>query len=221
MLGDTVPANDYVLAFRRYGKDAVLGPIEFETADPHEIGLVIDVVGRTQDIADRVCAITRALLLHRDYEGRKATAGNIAFPYSPSDIAIGPVYNFKRLSPGRGGRPQGNHDHRIHGDQEHMTTLVDLARVMRSKNAGPMMLTIDVMFDDDETYRRVNASGVLSPATVAQLYDVSDNAVRIIPFDLVRTVKVTLPRRIASGDIGDTDIYGCQHHAPLANIEIP
>lgn len=102
-----------------------------------------------------------------------------------------------------------------------MTKLVDLARVLRSKNAGPMMLTVDVMFDDDAAYRRVKASNALRPATIAPLYGVSDNAVRITEFDLVRTVKVTLPRKIASGDIGDTDIYGCQHHAPIAEINIP
>ena len=58
------------------------------------MGLVIDAVGKTQEIADAVCALARSRMLHCDYEGRKATAGNLAFPFSPSDIPVGPVYEF-------------------------------------------------------------------------------------------------------------------------------
>jgi len=58
------------------------------------LGIIIDVVGRTQDIADTVCALVRSRMLHCDYPGRKATAGNLAFPFSPSDIHVGPVYAF-------------------------------------------------------------------------------------------------------------------------------
>ena len=58
------------------------------------VGIVIDVLGDTQEIADSVCALTRSKILHFDYEGRKSTAGNIAFPYSPSDFNGGPVYEF-------------------------------------------------------------------------------------------------------------------------------
>jgi len=33
-------------------------------------------------------------LLHFGYAGRKSTAGNLAFPYSPSDFKAGEVYEF-------------------------------------------------------------------------------------------------------------------------------
>lgn len=58
------------------------------------VGIVIDVIGDTQEIAESICALMRSKLLHYDYEGRKSTAGNIAFPYSPSDFNAGPVYEF-------------------------------------------------------------------------------------------------------------------------------
>ena len=93
-LGNRVSSNDYSIIFRKYGIDAVEGEIEVLKDLPHEVGIVVDVVGKTQEIANVVCSITRANLLHFDYSGRKATAGNIAFPYSPSDIPVGPVYNF-------------------------------------------------------------------------------------------------------------------------------
>ncbi len=58
------------------------------------LGIVIDVVGKTQDIADEICALVRSRMLHCDYAGRKSTAGNLAFPFSPSDIHVGEVYEF-------------------------------------------------------------------------------------------------------------------------------
>ena len=58
------------------------------------LGIIIDVVGATQEIADTVCALTRSRMLHCDYPGRKSSAGNLAFPFSPSDIHVGPEYEF-------------------------------------------------------------------------------------------------------------------------------
>lgn len=58
------------------------------------LGITIDVVADTQDIADTVCALLRSRMLHCDYEGRKSSAGNLAFPFSPSDIHVGAVYEF-------------------------------------------------------------------------------------------------------------------------------
>ena len=55
---------------------------------------MIDVVGKTQVIAVEVCALVRSRMLHCDYVGRKSTAGNLAFPFSPSDIHVGEVYEF-------------------------------------------------------------------------------------------------------------------------------
>ena len=70
--------------------------VNFKTSGGAEssLGVIIDVVGKTQEIADTVCALARSRMLHCDYEGRKTTAGNLAFPFSPSDIHVGAVYNF-------------------------------------------------------------------------------------------------------------------------------
>lgn len=104
-----------------------------------------------------------------------------------------------------------------------MTTLYDLATVLRSKNAGPFEITIDLMFDDDERYARVRDSGVLAPPAIAALYRVPAASVRVIPFDRVRAIKVTLPRTAGargSGSAGDRDVYGAQQHAPLAGLVV-
>lgn len=105
-----------------------------------------------------------------------------------------------------------------------MARLEDLATVLRSKNAGPFQITIDILFDNDETYRRVRDSGVLAPEKIGPLYDVSGQLVSVIPFDRVRAIKVTFPRRSGergSGSAFDRDVYGAQQHGPLADIDVP
>lgn len=102
-----------------------------------------------------------------------------------------------------------------------MARIRDIARVCKSKNAGPFELTIDVVFDDPALYRRVKASGALSPALFARLYGVAEEDVLFTPYDAASAFKATFPRLVASGDVGDTDVYGCQQHAPLLDIDIP
>ncbi len=78
-----------------YGKNGVMGPWEPNpTAQGHELVLLIDVLGQNQKTADSVCSLLRSSLLHFGYEGRISTAGNLAFPFSPSDISVGEVYEF-------------------------------------------------------------------------------------------------------------------------------
>ncbi len=102
-----------------------------------------------------------------------------------------------------------------------MARLVDLAQVLRSKNAGALLCTLDMMFEDEATYRRVLDSGAINVQRIADLYGVSNNEVSIIPYDVAYAIKVTIPRLARSGDPEDSDIYGAQQHAPLLDIEIP
>ena len=83
------------------------------------------------------------------------------------------------------------------------------------------VITLDMMFEDEATYRRVRDSGMITPQRIAGLYGVSDNEVAVIPYDVAYAIKVTIPRLLPSGDPGDTDVYGAQQHAPLLDIEIP
>ncbi len=94
--------------------------------------------------------------------------------------------------------------------------LYDVAQVMRSKNAGPFTLTIDLMFATHEEFERVlNASG-FTPEGVGQMYGVDATRVRI-----VLTIKVSMPRTGASsGAPGDTDVYGCGQHFPLGEMDV-
>jgi len=102
-----------------------------------------------------------------------------------------------------------------------MTPLVQLAKVLRSKNAGPFELTLDVLFDSQENYLRVKHSGQLSKQTICELYGVSKEQIHhFVFFDQALGIKITIARPISSGTVGDRDVYGAQQHAPLMNIMI-
>ena len=86
----------YHLNFIIYGRDGVMGALEPLRGNPpsHEFGIIIEAVAATQELANTICASARSTMLHYGYEGRRATAGNLAFPYSPSDFKAGEVYAF-------------------------------------------------------------------------------------------------------------------------------
>jgi hypothetical protein len=98
--------------------------------------------------------------------------------------------------------------------------LTDIAEVIRSKNAGPRRLTLDVIFATDEDYRRAAQSPALSRERIAALYGLDSSDVAVIPYPLGRAVKITLARKIMAGDPGDRDVYGAQQHTPLLGIEL-
>lgn len=98
--------------------------------------------------------------------------------------------------------------------------LVDLARVVRSKNAGPLHVTVDLMFSDEAAFSLASASPNLTVASVASLYGVKERTVQVIPFPAAYAIKVVMDRPIIAGTPGDRDAYGAQQHKPLLGIEI-
>lgn len=98
--------------------------------------------------------------------------------------------------------------------------LSDIAQVIRSKNAGPRRLTLDIMFGSDTDYQRVVKSAALGTEAIGRLYRVPAHTVKIIPYPAGRAIKIVIARGIMAGDPGDHDVYGAQQHAPLLGIEI-
>jgi hypothetical protein len=86
--------TNYYLDFKLYGKNGVMGSMEKEEMVPFELCMIIDAVSETQDLANTICSFARSTMLHFGYEDRISTAGNLAFPYSPSDFKAGEVYAF-------------------------------------------------------------------------------------------------------------------------------
>ncbi len=87
--------KDFFLDFKIYGKNGVMGMFEDGGAEAgNELMIIIEAVADTQEQADTICGFARSTMLHFGYEGRIATAGNLAFPFSPSDARMGEVYEF-------------------------------------------------------------------------------------------------------------------------------
>lgn len=98
--------------------------------------------------------------------------------------------------------------------------LIDIASVIRSKNSGPYELTFDIMFSDFDMYKKVTAANVFNPAMFADLYGIKASSVmEVINFDPAKAIKVTIERPLCSGNLGETDVYGAQQHAPLMTFE--
>ena len=101
-----------------------------------------------------------------------------------------------------------------------MPKLRDVAKVVRSKNAGPFEICFDIMFYDAETFSLVKDAGVINSALFSRLYNVSENECLFSIYDNGWAMKCTIARAIPSGHFGDSDVYGSQQSIPLGDVEI-
>jgi Domain of unknown function (DUF4387) len=100
-------------------------------------------------------------------------------------------------------------------------TLGELAAQVRSKNAGPFWLTLDVFFKNQADYQHVTGSGVLSPQSVGRLYQVDPATVQYFELPGILAVKISFPRPVTAGSFTDRDLHGGQQHVPLVGLRIP
>ena len=89
-----ITEDDYILNFRQYGRNAIMGELEKDNNLPNEIGLLIEVIAKNPEISKAILAFARTFSLHNGFKGRVCTGGNMAVAFSPSDIYLGPVYQF-------------------------------------------------------------------------------------------------------------------------------
>ena len=99
-----------------------------------------------------------------------------------------------------------------------MKKLIEYTKILRSKNAGPLFITFDLIFPSREEMKYVEER--LKKEEIAKAYEVDEKTVEIITYEVVNSIKITFPRKNISGSLADDDIYGCQQHIPLANILI-
>lgn len=101
-----------------------------------------------------------------------------------------------------------------------MTTLAEIARLIRSKNAGPFQLTFDIMFDDRPRYERARDAGIFTQARIAPLFRTPPEKVAIFFCEHALAIKVTIPRPFTQGDLRDSDGHGGQQYAPLMDLPV-
>ena len=100
--------------------------------------------------------------------------------------------------------------------------LSEIAKTIRSKNAGVDEITFDVIFPDRTSYELVRESGVLSRDAMCRIFGI--DAARItdhVAFEPALAIKFTIARMVPSGSPGDADIFGAQQYGPLLDIEVP
>ena len=105
-------------------------------------------------------------------------------------------------------------------------TLLDVAKVIRSKNAGPFEITLDVIFDNRDVYNLVKQSGILNREVVATLYNLRPDDISWADFfDVAMAFKATVPRvrdgkPSCSGGFMEDDVHGSQKYTPLMGIPL-
>lgn len=105
---------------------------------------------------------------------------------------------------------------------ENSKPLWQLAKTVRSKNAGVDRITFDVIFEDADVYRMVKRSGVLSRESVSGLFGIDpDRITDFVEYDPASAIKFTILRLRPSGSAGDADIFGAQQYAPLLDVMVP
>src|SRR5690349_17222723 len=99
------------------------------------------------------------------------------------------------------------------------TTLADLAHEVRSKNAGPFWVTVELFMRDAEGYR--TAESLVDEHVIAELYRVEASTVQVFRIPSLNVVKVSFPRPVSQGSLRDRDMHAGQHHVPLAGLTLP
>ena len=99
-----------------------------------------------------------------------------------------------------------------------MKKLIDYTKILRSKNAGPLFITFDLIFNCKEDMEYVEQR--LKKTDVAKAYNIDEEKIDIISYGVVNSIKITFPSQNIIGFLADNDIYGCHQHMKLANIEL-
>lgn len=100
--------------------------------------------------------------------------------------------------------------------------LHELAKTIRSKNAGTDKITFDIIFSEKNNYELVCKHNVLTKKSIAVLYNIPENRITdFVQFDPANAIKFTIQRKKPSGSPGDGDIFGSQQYAPLLGMEVP
>lgn len=102
-----------------------------------------------------------------------------------------------------------------------MPRLREMTKVLRSKNAGPFMVTFDLMFRNREDMARVVEADVLAPDRLSKILKCAQNDITVHVYPPANAIKITIPRRHSSGSFDDSDVFGCQQHAGLLDLEVP
>lgn len=100
--------------------------------------------------------------------------------------------------------------------------LQDVARTIRSKNAGSFMITVEIIFSEPKYYNYIKENQLITREIIADKYNLPiEQVTDFCYYDAGLGIKANFKREIPSGGAGESDVYGCQQYAPLLNIDFP
>ena len=99
-----------------------------------------------------------------------------------------------------------------------MATLGQLTHKIRSKNAGPFWLTIDIFCGEAQAYQMVLAG--LSTQRIASVLKIAPDKIKRFDIADLHVVKFSFPRPQVQGSIHDRDMHGASWAAMVAELEI-
>lgn len=102
-----------------------------------------------------------------------------------------------------------------------MTTIADLSHEVRSKNAGPFWVTMELFLKDADGYAIVADESFVNGRLIADLYRVEESSIQLFRIPSLNVVKISFPRPVSQGSLRDRDMHAGQHHVPLALVEVP
>ena len=100
-----------------------------------------------------------------------------------------------------------------------MANLGCLAQKVRSKNAGPFWLTVDIFCGDADAYRHLCQH--LTTDAVARVFDRPSQEVKRFDIAELNVIKFSLPRPQVQGSIRDRDMHGASWAALLSELDLP
>ncbi|KEF60747.1 uncharacterized protein A1O9_02308 [Exophiala aquamarina CBS 119918] len=125
------------------------------------------------------------------------------------------------------GHTEADRTNGANGTSAHITEgegpipLLKLAKVIRSKNAGPFELTFDIIFNDEQCFNYAQKSPALGDAKLAKLYHITEMEILASHFfKPALAFKFTIPRPWIAGGFGERDVHCSQQHAPLLDLEL-
>lgn len=101
-----------------------------------------------------------------------------------------------------------------------MTLLRDVCRYVRSKNAGPFWITIDVFFTDADVFAAYGGSPSLATERVAAVLGVHPDAMRRFAIPELNVLKFSYPREHPQGGEIERDLHAGQQYVPLLTLEV-
>ena len=101
-----------------------------------------------------------------------------------------------------------------------MPKLSEVCHDIRSKNAGPFWITVDLFFSSRETFDRYAASSPLQSAALALVFDVRTDQVGCYAVPELSVLKISYPRKDPQGGMIERDLHGGQQFARLVDIEV-